>query len=335
MKKITNIINNVYFLVDSSSSMSHFSSEVVKVFDSQIDYLKRRGVELSQETRVSVYTFGSVVENLVFSMDVLRMPSLAGYYRADGMTALIDCTLKAIEDGRKIPELYGDSSHLCFILTDGQNNISNNKASLLSKTIQDLPENWTVAIFVPNATAIYECKKFGFPANNIAVWDANSVKGVSEMGERVRQVTDNYMTNRAAGVRGTKNLFDLKVDAITSDKVRAKLDSLKPNDYMLISVNKKSVIKPFVESWTQKPYTIGSTYYQLTKPEKIQAYKQIALKNKISGKVYSGAAARQMLGLPNHEVKVAPAQLDNFDIFVSSTSCNRNLMEGTQCLVML
>lgn len=334
MKKITNIINNVYFLVDSSSSMSHLSNEVVKVFDSQIEYLKRRGSELSQETRVSVYTFGSTVENVVFSMDVLRMPSLTGYYKAEGMTALIDCTLKAIEDGLKIPELYGDSSHILFVVTDGCNNIRNDKAGLLEKTIKGLPDNWTVAVFVPNAMGIHECKKFGFPASNIAIWDANSAKGVSEMGETVRKVTETYMTNRATGVRGTKNLFELKAD-LTSDKVRSKLKALDATKYMMISVHKKAAIKPFVESWSQKPYVVGSGYYQLTKPETIQAYKQLAIKNKVSGKVYAGTEARQMLGLPDHEVRVAPAQFDTFEVFAQSTSVNRSLVPGTQILVML
>lgn len=314
--------------------MHHLSEDVVKVFDSQIEYLKQRSQELNQETRVSLYVFGSTVENVVFQMDVLRMPSLAGYYSASGYTALIDGALTAISDAKRIPEIYGDSSHLIYVLTDGENNISNNKAPELSRVIAGLPDNWTIAIFTPNATGIHECKKFGFPANNISVWDATSAKGVSEMGEKVRQVTESYMTQRATGVRGTKNLFELKAD-LTSDKVRSKLKALNPTDYMLISVHSKTAIKPFIESWTKTPYVVGSGYYQLTKPEKIQSYKQLAIKNKVSSKVYFGSQARQMLGLPDHEVKVAPAQFDTFEVFAQSTSVNRWLLPDTQVLVML
>lgn len=334
MKKITNYINHIVFVVDASSSMGGVSKDVIKVFDSQVEYLKRRSKELEQETRISLYTFSNTVSNVVFDMDCLRMPSLAGYYEVGGMTALIDGTVKAIEDAKKIPELYGDSSHLIYVLTDGEENRSTKSASTLSSLINSLPDNWTVAVFTPNQIGVSECKRFGFPANNISVWDATSAKGVSEMGEKVRQVTENYMTQRAQGVRGTKDLFSLKTN-ISSDAVRSKLKALDPKEYMMISVHQKSVIKPFIESWTQKPYVVGSGYYQLTKAETIQAYKQLAIKNKISGKVYAGTEARQMLGLPNHEVKVAPAQLATFDIFAQSTSVNRNLMPGTQVLVML
>jgi len=334
MKKITNYINNITFVVDASSSMSHLSKDVVKVFDSQVEYLKRRSKELEQETRISLYVFSDTVSNIVFNMDCLRMPSLAGYYNANGMTALIDGTVKAIEDAKKIPELYGDSSHMLLVFTDGQENRSRTKPDTLKTLINSLADNWTVAVFVPDQMGVHECKRFGFPTNNISVWDATSSKGVSEMGEKVRQVTENYMTQRASGVRGTKDLFQLNV-SVSSDQIRSKLDALDPTKYMMINVNKKTPVKPFIESWTQKPYVVGSTYYQLTKPENVQGYKQVALKNKLSGKVYVGEASRKMLGLPDHEVKVTPGKLANYEIFLQSTSVNRNLVKGTQCLVIL
>jgi len=93
-------------------------------------------------------------------------------------------------------------------------------------------------------------------------------------------------------------------------------------------------IREFVER-QGKPYVKGTCYYQLTKRETIQDYKEIAFYEKASGKVYAGtlAAAREMLGLPDLETRVSPDFNPLFDVFVQSTSVNRKLVPGTKLLV--
>lgn len=333
--KLQNLVNHISFVIDKSSSMESLSEQVVRVFDGQIKSLQRKSKELDQETRVSVYFFNENVECIAYDMDCLRMPSLKGLYKAYGWTALLDGFGQAIEDLKKTPELYGDHAMLVIGLTDGDENRSRKYNAKTTETLlKNLPDHWTVAVYVPNQMGAHYCKGYGIPANNISVWDV-SAKGLDEVEGKMSKTIDNYMAQRATGVRGTKNLFELDTSKISSEKVRAKLKALSPNDYMLIPVHKDSVIKPFVESWTQKPYQVGSTYYQLTKPEKVQSYKQLALKNKISGKVYAGTEARKMLGLPDYEVKVSPTHLDGYDVFISSTSLNRKLISGSQCLVIL
>jgi hypothetical protein len=76
---------NVARVLDRSGSMAHLADQVVKVADNQIAYLAKRSKELDQETRVTVYTFGNTTECLFYDKDVLRMPSLKGHYRIDGM----------------------------------------------------------------------------------------------------------------------------------------------------------------------------------------------------------------------------------------------------------
>jgi hypothetical protein len=142
------------------------------------------------------------------------------------------------------------------------------------------------------------------------------------------------MKARATGVRGTKNLFDLDITKLTKSAVMNSLNELNPTDYHLLPVQTDSVIKPFVESWTKVSYVNGSAYYQLTKPEKVQSYKQIAIQDKVNGKIYSGVNARTMLNLPAQEVKVNPASHGTYDIFVQSTSFNRKLIKGTKLLVI-
>jgi hypothetical protein len=86
-------------------------------------------------------------------------------------------------------------------------------------------------------------------------------------------------------------------------------------------------------------YRTGAAFYQLSKREKVQGNKQIAVaeldNGRMTGKVFTGPAARQLLGLPDTEVTVKPGHNDRYQIFVQSTSVNRKLVTGTKLLVML
>lgn len=92
-------------------------------------------------------------------------------------------------------------------------------------------------------------------------------------------------------------------------------------------------IRDFVEKKIGKTMLIGSAFYQLTKPERLQSHKSICIREKHSGKVYSGDAARDLLGVPKAgEIKLYPGKVGNFDVFIQSTSVNRNLLPGTEVL---
>src|SRR6185503_116728 len=203
-RKSPNYINHIALVIDASSSMAHLANEVVRVADAQIAYLAKRSKELDQETRVSVYTFSDYVECVVYDKDVLRLPSIAEHYYSSGMTALIDAVIKSQEDLSKTPELYGDHAFLTYVLTDGEENRSRSRPDDLLRRLTSMPDHWTVAVLVPNQTGKHEAKKFGFPADNIAVWDATNISGVTEVGETIRKSTDNFMVSRASGIRGSR-----------------------------------------------------------------------------------------------------------------------------------
>jgi len=327
-----NYINHIALVIDASGSMAQLSDQVVKVADAQIAYLAQRSKELDQETRVTVYIFNEATSCLVYDKDVLRMPSLKGEFRANGGTALIDASLKAIDDLLKTPELYGDHAFLVYVLTDGEENRSINRPDAISRKIQSLNDNWTVAVFVPNQTGKFEAKKFGFAPDNISVWDTTS-KGFSEVGECIRQTTDAFMVARSTGVRGSKNLFSMNVATLSKQAV-SSLKRLHPGQYRLGDVQNKEAIASFVEKMTGRAYRSGEAFYQLSKPEKVQPDKSVALFDVKSREVYTGAEARKLLGLPDHEVKVSPASHPAFLIFVQSTSVNRNLVPGTKLLIL-
>jgi hypothetical protein len=345
-----NIINHIVLVLDASSSMiGTAATQLVKVADNQIAYLAQRSKELDQETRVTVYQFGSdqfyeasygrsqfrrppaKIDCLVYDKDVLRVPSIAKVYHAWGNTPLIDATVLALDDLAMTPEKYGEHSFLVYVLTDGKENDSQLPAEALSHKINNLPDHWTLAAFVPDQTGVFEAKRQGFPAANIAVWDATTVGGVEEVGGTIRAATENFMQGRARGERGSRNLFSMAAPKLS--EVKRKLTPLHPGQYRLYNVGSEAArIDEFIESETRRAYVRGEGYYQLVKREKVQASKKIAIMGPRG--VFVGEAARDLLGLPDHEVTVAAEDHAEYDIYVQSTSNNRKLVPGQKLLVL-
>jgi hypothetical protein len=330
-----NYINHVALVLDASTSMRGHTRSLIAVADGQVKYLAQRSRELDQETRVSIYVFGSTVKCLVYDKDVLRLPSIASLYSPDGMTALADATILSLDDLAMTPEKYGDHAFLVWVLTDGQENKSSpaNRRNLPVR-LRSLPENYTVGVLVPDQRGVFEAKGFGFPADNIAVWDTSSAAGVVEAGETIRSATDNFMQARTRGVRSTRSLFSTGLDAVNPDTVRRTLTVLPESRYDVVPVHTKAQIRPYIQS-RGLPYTVGKGFYELMKTEKIQPGKQIAVQERGTGRVFTGPDARHLLGLPdNVEVKVKPEANPLYKIFVQSTSVNRNLIPGTEVLVL-
>lgn len=329
-----NYINHIALVIDASSSMRYIAHEVIKVADGQIAYLAQRSKELDQETRITVYVFADTVKCVIYDKDVLRLPSISKHYHTSGMTALIDATLKSQDDLALTPEIYGDHAFLTYVLTDGQENRSRNHSATLSDRLKALPEHWTVAVLVPDQLGKFEAKKFGFPADNIAIWDATSTKGITEAGETIRRATDNFMVNRSAGIRGSRSIFSMDANALNKQTIKnANLKPLSKNTYKLLNIDEVVQIR----EWVQKngfEYRLGIAFYQLTKTESIQPQKNIAVLEKATGKIYTGDQARDMLGLPQMEVRVKPEFNPDFDVFIQSTSVNRKLVPGTKLLLL-
>jgi hypothetical protein len=329
-----NYINHVVLVLDASSSMGPHQHELVQVADGQVQYLARRSQELDQETRVSVYTFANDVRCLIYDKDVLRLPSIKNLYRPNGMTALIDATLKSLDDLSETATLYGDHAFLAFVLTDGQENRSRNRPETLSYRLNNLPDNWTVACLVPDQRSVFEAKGFGFANDNVAVWDATSAAGVVEVGETIRRATNAFMVARSKGVRGTRTLFSTGEDAVNASTVRSALTALPKSKYKIFPVEYDSGIRDYVSAKGLR-YSIGCGYYQLTKTETIQGQKQIVIREKKTNKVYGGDAARDVLGLPRGmTVRVKPDANPSYDVFVQSTSTNRKVLKDTDLIVM-
>lgn len=332
--ELKNHINHVVFVLDASASMGGVSRALVTAVDAEVAHLAKRSKEMEQETRVTVYVFSSTVECVIYDMDVLRLPSIAKLYHTGGMTALVDATLLAVNDLAMTPEKYGDHAFLIYVFTDGQENRSRTHYRDLSRRIAALPDHWSLGVLVPDRRGETEAARFGFPPNNIAIWDATTAQGVQQAASVVREATERFMSDRARGVRGSRNIFSTGADAVNASTLQAvALKPLPKGSYTLVPVDREGPIKEFVERCGHK-YKVGMAHYQLTKTETIQGHKSLAVVRKDTSEVYAGDQVRDLVGLPAMSVRVKPDFNPDYDIYVQSTSVNRKLLPGTMVLLI-
>src|SRR3990167_5327416 len=124
-----------------------------------------------------------------------------------------------------------------------------------------------------------------------------------------------------------------RVKAALTKKL-GKLTKLHFGQYRLYYVAREQPIAAFIESQTGRPYRLGEAYYQLTAPVKVQPQKLVAIYDKRTREVYIGNEARQLIGLPNYEVRVSLRAHPNYDLFIQSTSVNRKLLTGQRVMIL-
>lgn len=334
---------------DHSASMKTLAGTAMKDYNEQIEGIKKGAYEHNIDTIVSVVECGVNEEHrglayswgqprratnrfVVTNSSVLGLNKLTSY-AADGFgTPLFDSIGELIEQLEKNPDAKNDDvSFLIMAITDGQENQSvKYTAEILGKKIQQLQgtDRWTFALRVP-----YGFKRalvaMGIPAGNIQEWEQTE-RGFRESTAYNVGSTVSYMDMRAQGMRSTSNFY-ADVDTIKMKDVQNKLTPIK--GYTIWQVDKPNQIKKFIEEQLGKTMMVGGAFYQLTKPEKVQGYKAICIREKNSGKVYTGDAARGLLKIPTGgEIKLHPGNVGNFDVFIQSTSVNRNLIPGTEVL---
>lgn len=343
--------------------MRDLTNQVVKVTDSQIQQLAERSKFHDQETRISLYTYthtgySSDIRCLIWDKDVLRVPSIAGLYHPDGWTPLADAMYQAIEDARKIPQMYGDHSHLLYLFTDGFENKSSTAHFVglagLMREVEALG-NWTIAAFAPNILSKnHMISQLGFHRDNIMIWNPEDEHGIEEVGVAMASTLDSYMGNRTRGVRATTSLFNLKTPDIS--QVKGALTPMTPGSYYFeeitpdklsqVTCNKNGGrIDELMQLTSGKPYSPdGKTFYEMTRRERIQHYKRVAVAvpdhRKREVAVYTGKNARKLLGLPaeesGQEVRVSPGRWkeQGYKVFIGTTSMNRGVPAGTSLLVL-
>lgn len=151
-----------------------------------------------------------------------------------------------------------------------------------------------------------------------------------EVGPEHLQAFEDSVRARGNVSRAMNRMFDaLAGRTPVKGADRGDLKAVEPGRFQILSVPRDVDIKGFVSD-NGLLFSKGAGYYQFTKPELIQKYKLIVLRDKATGDLFSGEVARDMLGLPKGgDSKIKPTALDEYDVFVQSTSVNRKLIGGT------
>jgi hypothetical protein len=175
-------------------------------------------------------------------------------------------------------------------------------------------------------------KRLGIPQGNILEWDQTE-RGVAAASAATNTAMASYYTNRSQGVKSTTKFFaDLSKLSMTEVRQNLHDVSQQVTRYQVQPLDHGVAIKTFIERY-HAPYVIGTAFYQLTKTEKVQEGKQICLNDRRTGAIYTGFAARDLLGLPHFgAISLSPHNLGHYDVFVQSTSVNRKLVGGTTVL---
>ena len=145
------------------------------------------------------------------------------------------------------------------------------------------------------------------------------------------------MTARATGVRGSQSYFQVDATQLNAATVKKELTPISSRKFRLVQNPEATAvqIRPLVEQATGEPYVLGNSYYGLVKNETIQPQKKILVRNKVDGKVYGGDDARELIGLPaGQSVLVRPTLSPTFDVYVQSTSVNRNIIPKQSVVVL-
>lgn len=337
-------ISYIGFARDHSGSMSNIAKAAARDYNATTTSVRDASIATNQRTIVSVVELGygntSDVRHVVKRDEIASLkPILESEYSARGHgTPLWDAVGALIEDFESVPE-YNDPTvaFLVMVTTDGGENASRrwNERTIRAK-MEELQktDRWTFVFRCPRSD-VSILRRQGIPEGNILPWDQTS-KGVEVAAAATSAAIGDYMTSRSLGVTSTKKFYANLADVTTAD-VKAVLTDIS-REVKLIPVaphEDEVAIRTFVENHLGGDKMLkGGAFYPLTKTEpKVQDYKLIAIRDKTSGAVYAGPAARQMLGLPTYgDVRLAPDNLGQFEVYIQSTSVNRKVAAGTTLL---
>ena len=325
-------ITNVLLILDRSGSMGSYWTEAVNYAVSVVENLKQKARDLKLETRLTVVTFNNTATTHITDYDVRSVEPhslLAGMFPTGGtnLWATVRSHVRSFQD-RVSPRLsYSDNSFLVIIVTDGEDTYGNRfgDAALAAAP------NWTFTAACPPGQR-RELINRGFDPDNVVEWEG-SRQGMEKLTNVSAQAVTNYMGLRSSGI--TKSYaFYADASGIGTKELRDLTRVAKRP----VEVKSEALTREFAEDYTGQPYRLGSLYYRLDKPEKVQALKDIMLWHKKDKALFASSAkvnVRDILGLASEgEIKVIPGNHGDFEIYVQSTSPVRKLPSHTKVVIL-
>lgn len=328
---------------DHSGSMGSIARAAARDYNTTIEGVKQAALTEGIDTIVSVVKCGvgrnaTVDQESVNSSISVLQPLNESHYKTDGGgTPLFDSVGELITMLESAPDAKNpDVTFLVMAITDGQENASRKwSGSSLARKIKELQgtDRWTFVFRVPSGYTRH-LQQFGIPEGNILEWE-QTIRGMEKSTTATTQAFTQFYSGLKSGVRSTTKFYtNLKdVDVKT---IKATLRDISNEVSIWNTGNYDYMLRDFVESKLGGGQKLlkGAAFYQLVKTEgEVQDYKQIIIRDKATNAIYSGDAARDLLGLPHvGTVKVAPGDHGNYDIYIQSTSVNRRLPAGSQVL---
>lgn len=333
--------NYIGFSRDHSGSMRSIAHAAMRDYNDQLATIQAAASQHNQDTIVSVVTIGeghfATVGREVVNSNVNILKPLDRYQADASGTPMIESVFELIDILSCVPDVNDENvSFLVMVTTDGQETQARHRGRELAQRIRALQatDRWTFVFRVPKGGE-RQLSDLGITGVNVFEWD-QTVKGVQASTMANQEAFTEYFKGRASGMKSTTKFYASMKDVDISEVKKALVDvSTEVVFFPVAQSDNQSLIRPFVEGKLNgEPMVRGGAFYQLVKTEpRVQANKRIAIRDKNSGAVFAGDAARQMLALPTvGTVRLAPDELGDYEVFIQSTSVNRKLDAGTSLL---
>lgn len=327
---------------DHSGSMANIARHAARDYNENIASIREEAEAHNIDTVVSVVELGygdtDKVRTVIANSSVTALKPIAeSSYSARGRgTPLFDAVGELVEQLQAVPDADDPTvSFVVFTTTDGGENASvKYSGATIARLIKKLQmtDRWTFVFRVPQGYK-HQLTQYGIPEGNIQEWE-QSERGLQASTVATKSAFRGFYAAKAAGVNATDKFY-ADLSTVTLKEVKQNLVDISSqvDVYEVDAANDGVQIRDFVND-QGITFTKGCAFYELKKTETVQGYKQIAIRDKTTGAVYSGFNARDLLGLPHTgDVKLAPGNHANYEIYVQSTSVNRKLTKGMGLMI--
>ena len=322
---------DVYFLIDESGSMQGLNKNVVTYINEQLTALKE---EQDLKIKGTIITFNQKVDTICDSEDIEDIEFDNNSYNPNGGTCLNDALHEVLYRNTN-----PNNPSLLVLVTDGEENTSRINTPTVFNLIKQAMDSdkWTIGVACP---AFYKGtieRNYGIRPGCITVWEASSA-GVQKLSTSNMRATRSLVKGYKSGITSSSNYWSPDL-SVTSSQIKSNLTDVSKNfNVFTVPVKTKKdqlVIANFVNKVLKRKFEVGSVYYQHTKTEKVQDYKDIILKRTKDGKLFSGDNVRDLISIPEGgTISLAPGWSTEYTLFIRSTSWNRNLVPGTEILMV-
>lgn len=316
---------NLVVVLDVSGSMNGPRRDAAAVQLTQM--LDKAKTEFSEDSTMTVITFEySSFTRIQYTGKIQNYiyPQCNG-----GCTALND----AVAFGVKVASTSPLPS-LVYVFTDGEENESTQTVStvkaFVTKTLAS--GNITLVGIGPKPEALVA---LGVPTGNTLNWTGNAAELTSKVAPAV---TRGVVATATAIKEGKKKLdhFFLDIDAVSLQDAAKKCVDVTATMERRNTVQGGLAIREYIEKHCGKlTYVDGAYFYKLVTKEKVLKDRRIVVAHRddTTGKLYSGPAARTLLGLPvDADVEVEPGSLGKWTVFVQSASPTRKTVRDAEFL---